>query len=97
MKYARFWEGLDHAEEVLKLSNKNQELHLQYNKLIDNVNKLFDEQEKHVLQMNYHKILNDDNEGMEKKMNKKQLIISNLKNIQLAQAGLIKNLKEGNR
>lgn len=45
MKYARFWEGLDHAEEVLKLSNKNQELHLQYNKLIDNVNKLFDERE----------------------------------------------------
>lgn len=50
-----------------------------------------------MLQMNYQKILNDDNEGMEKKMNKKQLITSNLKNIQLAQAGLIKNLKEGNR
>lgn len=93
-KDARIQEGLDHVEGVLKLTDKIKKLGLQYSKLITNINKLLDQQVVHVCPENYHKKLNEDEEGGEY-LRKKQLIISDLKNIHVAQGYVIRNLKKG--
>lgn len=87
---ARTQKWLDHADVVLKLQDKIKQLHLQYTNLVADLNKILDQQVQRTYQENYHKIMTEDSEALEKK----RYIITNLKAIHLVQGEVIRNRRK---